>query len=692
MSNWDLLNAGSYSNFTNSLGTISQGVQLGSSYLGRAADLLDSAVNIGISSADHVRDINTNGFLSSNTIFKPNYFARAFDEPTYLTFKIEFCFDDMDRNAMYTNALLDQQRSAEIRNNKALYDYLPEPFFQDGILCKEDNALDTASLFNNLLPGAGATPIEGVGINAVYSTEDYLGYSLGDYGRAQLMRKIKLALKDIQENFPYYFRSVEGLESINKIDPKTGKRIADDAVITIKCYEGLDLKITQLLQMIRKVMWDDMYQRWVLPDMMRYFSMKIYVSEIRTFHELHSNPLVGTAPRLKRYDFIDADTRNAKVFPPKGDILATVFNFTGDILTAADAIMGRFLPNNESFNADMQGLTSSVSNISDAYSSIMNMYQMMCVSAINDVMPTICFDLHMCEFDISDTFSEMSTLNSTSSDPQEQSIRIKAKWVEDYQVYPLDINLKPSDKYKSRYNIDSRMYDTYANKQEQNSYYSKLRRKGWTGSTIFADKAFDKENNDKLRSYYNMADDAGLQVHQKSLYRNMSNEYHDELKNVFAKMNILINYDKNEESPTLRGKMYSEAARAALKNETSDGTSSKRPGNLRYKKNSLSPATNVLSLIYSGLNGWMNGNIPSKATSISYETLQEELPDVYAAAQTLRNYYAQLHESGLEDENIVGYRVLESLAFSRATRYTALGNIAQNIVNTAVAQQNNNVG
>ena len=101
------------------------------------------------------------------------------------------------------------------------------------------------------------------------------------------MRKIKMALKDIQNNFPYYFYSIEGLSSLNKIDPKTGRR-ANEGELTIKCYEGIDLKITQLLQMIRKVMWDDIYQRWALPDMMRYFSMRIYISEIRTFHEQHS--------------------------------------------------------------------------------------------------------------------------------------------------------------------------------------------------------------------------------------------------------------------------------------------------------------------------------------------------------------------------------------------------------------------
>jgi hypothetical protein len=34
----------------------------------------------------------------------------------------------------------------------------------------------------------------------------------------------------------------------------------------------------------RKIAWDDTYQRWVLPDMMRYFTLKILIAEFRTFH------------------------------------------------------------------------------------------------------------------------------------------------------------------------------------------------------------------------------------------------------------------------------------------------------------------------------------------------------------------------------------------------------------------------
>ena len=60
----------------------------------------------------------------------------------------------------------------------------------------------------------------------------------------------------------------------------------DNNKLTIKCLEGLDQKITQLMQLYRKAAWDDVYQRWILPDMMRFFTMRIYVSEMKLFHTM----------------------------------------------------------------------------------------------------------------------------------------------------------------------------------------------------------------------------------------------------------------------------------------------------------------------------------------------------------------------------------------------------------------------
>ena len=40
-----------------------------------------------------IRERYLNGFLGNTSQFTPSVFARAFDEPTYLTFRIEFDFN-----------------------------------------------------------------------------------------------------------------------------------------------------------------------------------------------------------------------------------------------------------------------------------------------------------------------------------------------------------------------------------------------------------------------------------------------------------------------------------------------------------------------------------------------------------------------------------------------------------------------
>lgn len=661
---------------------------MGAGFTGSAAsrifDLINSGQNSKVASVAKVRDINTNGFLSHESNFKPKYFIRAFDEPTYLTFRIEFCFNN-PRNALYNNELIKDSIGIDnLYNGDTVFDYLPEAFLQDGMLAQVDNAATSLDLKYDPWKDASTTPGRS-SVSYFYSAEDYLAYSLGEFGRARLMRKIKQVLKDLQDNFPYYFRSIEGLNTLNKIDPKTGKRV-DKGEIVIKCYEGMDLKITQLIQMVRKVMWDDIYQRWVLPDMMRYFSMKIYVSEIRMFHEAHSamfeGSLFDTSPKLNMYDFnMDAEARNATVFPPDGgDLYSKIMKMTGGILTAAQALGSTFFEDSWLNNAITQA-GNAYSTYSDITLSLTSAYQLMCVSAINNIMPTICFELHMCEFNVEESFSEMNTLKSTSDDPQEQQIRIKVGQIEDYQVYPLDRNLKMNSDNTS-YLIDTRIYGYVDEKYEKENPHAadadmyEMREDGFSGTTAFADRVFTKDFNKDLRQAYEKADNENMGVLQDKVYRHLSNLYDGALKSYFANMAIQINDPAVSTPISPRSKMYSEdVGRKAL--YSADGA-------LRYKKNSLSMYTGIMSLLYSGMNAvGMFVDNPfstfSKATSVTHEDLETQLPEVYAAALALRSTFKKMHDNNFDDESLLMANTLNTFAFSKATQNSAVGAVAQHI-------------
>ena len=191
-------------------------------------------------------------FRSPGSIFTSDVIAggkisKTFDEPTYLTFRVGF-------------------RPANTNLEMTNYDKMPHPLLE---LYKEDD------------------------INArnFYSTRQFLR-DANEFVREQMLVEFIDKWNTLQNNYQYYFQNISGIDSLLKIDPKRGIRVPKDGKVTLTMLEGLDFKITHLLNLYRKIAWDDVYQRWILPDMMRYFMMDIYITEFRIFHQsqLITNP------------------------------------------------------------------------------------------------------------------------------------------------------------------------------------------------------------------------------------------------------------------------------------------------------------------------------------------------------------------------------------------------------------------
>lgn len=188
-------------------------------------------------------------FLKKNNREKASgkLFSNEFDEPTYITVRINFFPDIISYN--------NEQNVGNYQYNSAAtlsYDDMPHPL------------LDKTS---------------------AYSTINYLRNNLGDEHRANLLESFINGIIDLNYECPYYIKSVNGLNDLLHIDPKRGTRIVKDGTITLKCIEGLDMRITGLMNMYKKIVWDDIYQRWILPDMMRFFKMNIIISEFRLFNK-----------------------------------------------------------------------------------------------------------------------------------------------------------------------------------------------------------------------------------------------------------------------------------------------------------------------------------------------------------------------------------------------------------------------
>ena len=471
------IGGGGYGNVLSTIGNLSGSA---GSIIKKIKSLNSKEMSVGA-----IRDLNTNGFLAQNSQFKPNFFARAFDEPTYLSFRIEFMFNDPEmaiRNTAYNNQGINDSAIRTAFYGQ-MYDYMPEPLLNDFFTRDEKGAM---------------TPTD-TSVGILYSTENYLDINLGDHGRAMLLHTFKRALKDIQENFPYYFTSLSGIDTITSINPEEGVRVKE-GVITLECMEGLDLKITQLLQLYRKIVWDDVYQRWILPDMMRYFGMRIYVSEIRLFSDVkNENGTVGT------WDFSKEAYRNmtynGQVDESGGSFLELVKN-DPNMLRKSTAVSQSFLGTKSIITKALNYTSGTVNTRLGVYESITGALNQLeyCNNAINEVMPTLCFECHMCEFDIKDTLSHISELKSSNKDTSspKPKIKIKVGQVREKQSYPLNATLQAGENgymktIIERLDIDSQLEGNLINVDSFGSLFKAREEKGAFLGNFLNDDALNKK-------------------------------------------------------------------------------------------------------------------------------------------------------------------------------------------------------
>jgi hypothetical protein len=106
--------------------------------------------------------------------------------------------------------------------------------------------------------------------------------------RAEILKIFVNSLQYLQNNKPYVFQTIEGLDRCWNIatdlkDPYMG---GDDAKISIGCLESLDLRITGLMDLYRKLAYDVNGRREILPANLRKFKCTIIVQEIRRFKTL----------------------------------------------------------------------------------------------------------------------------------------------------------------------------------------------------------------------------------------------------------------------------------------------------------------------------------------------------------------------------------------------------------------------
>lgn len=163
--------------------------------------------------------------------FRKGLFLDPYDQPTYLTFALDFRFES---------------------TNGVTTDFLwSSPLFEKG------------------------------GKSNPNSAQTYLG-SIGYKDKEGNLAKLKSILEYLTFSAPWYFQSIQGLDKLwtNATNIESGWK-GNEAILTIETLEALDLRITEIANLYRSSIYDKVHMRTLVPDNLRWFAMDIYVAEAR---------------------------------------------------------------------------------------------------------------------------------------------------------------------------------------------------------------------------------------------------------------------------------------------------------------------------------------------------------------------------------------------------------------------------
>ena len=299
------------------------------------------------------------GFLDPYNGLYDGHFQHKLDEPTYLSFSIDF--------GNFLRAYLPGNWTADLFSYTN-YDELPQALF-----CPPSNDTEDWN-----------------------AREQYCAYTYlldrDEKLRAGMLEEFLIGWDELQKDFQYYFQEISGLDSLLKVDPKSGIRVKEGK-IKIKCLEGLDLKVKYLLNLYRKIAWDDTYQRWILPDIYRYFNMYIYITEIRQFHQSNLDGSYVYNP-----ESLTSDTKKAgkkKLFD---------------------------------FNYNLKGILGGSQQSSSG--------EQLILSVIDDMLPTIRIKCNMCEFVLDSWLNDSYSINNDKA--EETTFEISVKNIDVDQQYKLN--------------------------------------------------------------------------------------------------------------------------------------------------------------------------------------------------------------------------------------------------------------
>ena len=292
----------------------------------------------------------------------------GYEDPTYLGFRLVFDFDPVTRNL--------------------------ETGQTDDPLFSENDSLESA-------------------IRYLKAT----GYP----NRAIMLQEFKANLKYINNETPWYWQSIAGLNDIWKIEfgEAYNPLRAKDKFLEIECLESIDLRVTALADLYRKATFDTKFMRSLVPENLRWFTLRVQISEMRSFHRVKQ--MVNSVNTTVNQSNSNLKNTNSASNTPTA---------TGTLSTHANEL-----------------------------------------EPINDLISLLEFELSHCTFDFWDSFPNDNLISDAGSlDAAKQKFKIKVGHIQEQHSYKLlELILKDGvTQENGEFNKNVPNFDQAINKRSDN--------------------------------------------------------------------------------------------------------------------------------------------------------------------------------------------------------------------------------
>jgi len=324
------------------------------------------------------------------------------EDPTYLGFSMDFEFGVLGIDLEYGTPI--------------------SPLFKDGSYESSLNIFGQQDYI-----GRSKTPRDVL----FYSAQTYLenrevSVTPGEFPRSggkrsQMLKQFKILLRDITKNQPWFFQSIDGLDSLYKVarggfqdqEKESDFNPSRAATITVTTLESLNLRITALADLYNHATFDFINMRETVPRNLRRFRMYIYVTDLRNFFK--TNRLINSSTTLTT--------------------IANTANLIGSGINPGNSLSGTSLDSNGNFPDDTGAQGGAIGN---TLGSIARSEGLTNQQDQSGVKPIILIECSNCEFDFTESSPISSDINAgtDAGSPLGQSFKIHVGRVKVRSQYP----------------------------------------------------------------------------------------------------------------------------------------------------------------------------------------------------------------------------------------------------------------